>query len=307
MNCNLPFPTSSFLKPQEFFYQIRLMVRKIQNDNAIRNTALFLGLLVLCYGIGYWLIFRLERASPLMLSVAVAAIITCLLIRRPIASLGWNWGTWRDNWISYLLPLAVWSTAYLFIWAFGFGELYDIGFVESLKESYNLSHWGSLSIVALHVLISTTYTIAISVPSIAGEEIGWRGFLVPELAKFMSFTNVALISGLIWAVFHWPLMFRGIYGVPDTPLVFQLLCFSLFIVATSFVLTYFRFKTGSIWPAVLFHGAGNVYSQQVFGPLTLSNDNSVWYVGEFGAIPAIVSVAVAIYFWRKGVREFSQT
>ena len=42
------------------------------NNTAIRNISIFLGLVVLCYGVGYWLIFRLERASPLMLSVAVA-------------------------------------------------------------------------------------------------------------------------------------------------------------------------------------------------------------------------------------------
>ncbi len=278
--------------------------RILNDQNALRNTAIFLFLVVIGYGIGYWLIFRLERATPLMLSVGVAAIITCLLIKRPIDSLGWQWGKWKDNWINYFLPLVIWFSAYLIIWIFGFGKFYDISFVESLKSSYNLENWGALSIVAIHLLISATYTIAISVPSIVGEELGWRGFLVPELAKLLSFTNVALVSGLIWAVFHWPLMFRGIYGVAGTPLVFQIFWFSVFIVATSFVMTYFRYRTGSIWPAVLYHGAGNVYTQQVFDPLTLSNENSAWYIGEFGAIPAMVTVAFAVYFWRKGVREF---
>ena len=32
----------------------------------------------------------------------------------------------------------------------------------------------------------------------AGEEIGWRGFLVPELMKFNSFTWTAAISGPRW-------------------------------------------------------------------------------------------------------------
>lgn len=277
----------------------------MKSNSALRNTAIFLILVSFCYGIGYWLIFRLERASPLMLSVALATIITCLLIKRPIASLGWHWGSWRDNQIAYFLPLGIWSIAYLFIWTLGFGGLYDNSFVVNLKDEYNLGGWGSLSIVALHLLITATYTVAISVPSIVGEELGWRGFLVPELAKAMSFTNVALTSGLVWAVFHWPLMFRGLYGVPETPLAFQVFWFSVFIVATSVVLTYFRYKTGSIWPAVLYHGASNAYTQQFFDPLTLKNENSSWYIGEFGAIPAIVSVTVAAYFWRKGVKEFT--
>src|SRR2546430_1382585 len=35
--------------------------------------------------------------------------------------------------------------------------------------------------------------------SALGEEIGWRGFLVPELARSMSFSAVALTTGIIWA------------------------------------------------------------------------------------------------------------
>ncbi|PCI75612.1 MAG: CPBP family intramembrane metalloprotease domain-containing protein [SAR86 cluster bacterium] len=277
------------------------------NRSVTKAIAIFLALLLLCYGIGYWLIFRLERSSPLMLSVGVAAIITCLLIKRPIASLGWEWGNWRTNWFNYFLPLAISSSAYLIIWTFGFGEFYEVQFVEGLKDSYNLDSWSTLSIVAFHLLISATFSFTISIPSIVGEEIGWRGFLVPELAKIMSFTKVSLLSGSIWAIFHWPLMFRGIYGVQGTPIAFQIFIFSILIMATSFVMTYFRYKTGSIWPSVLYHGAGNVYAQQVFVPLTLSNEQSVWYIGEFGVIPMLVTVAVAIYFWKKGVKEFSQS
>ena len=36
-----------------------------------------------------------------------------------------------------------------------------------------------------------------------GEEIGWRGFLVPELSKWVGFRKASLLSGAIWA--------RGIY------------------------------------------------------------------------------------------------
>ena len=43
------------------------------------------------------------------------------------------------------------------------------------------------------------------VAAATGEEIGWRGFLVPELAKVLPFTGVALVSGLIWVSWHYPI------------------------------------------------------------------------------------------------------
>ncbi|MEZ5488724.1 MAG: CPBP family intramembrane glutamic endopeptidase [Gammaproteobacteria bacterium] len=274
-------------------------------QNPISNIAIFFVLLVALTTIGYWLIFRLERASPYMLSAGLAAMCTCLLVGRPIASLGWRWGSWKVHWQNYLVPLLIALSAYLIVWIAGFGGFYDRSFVEELKTDYNLDQWNNVAIFVFHFLISATFSFVVSLPSIIGEEVGWRGFLVPELARLMSFTNVALISGLIWAMFHWPLMFRGIYGSSGTPLVYQIFFFSVGIVAISIVMTYFRYKTNSLWPAVVFHASYNIFFQQVFTPLTLQHENSAWYIDEFGAIPALVSSAAALYFWRKGVNEFS--
>jgi len=45
-----------------------------------------------------------------------------------------------------------------------------------------------------------------SLATALGEEIGWRGFLVPELFKTMGFTSAALFSGVVWACWHYPLV-----------------------------------------------------------------------------------------------------
>ena len=80
-----------------------------------------------------------------------------------------------------------------------------------------------------------------------GEEIGWRGFLVPELARVLPFTGVALVSGLIWASWHYaitPVVYRSV-GVPAW---FWLPTFTFAAVAISFAQTWLRLKTGSVWP-----------------------------------------------------------
>jgi membrane protease YdiL (CAAX protease family) len=276
---------------------------KISRDSAITLTV-FLALTIVLYFVGYWLIFRLGRSTPLMLSVGVAAILTCLIRRRRLSSLGWRWGEWKYQWMSYFIPLAMVSVSYLLIWLADFGGWYNTQFVLGLRENYNLVEWTDASVISLHFLITATISFAVTLPSVLGEEIAWRGLLVGELSKFMSFTGVSLVSGFVWAVWHWPLIIAGIYGGDATPLYYQLLTFTLYIMAGAMIMTYLRYKSGSVWTAVVFHMSGNVFMQKVFTPLTIEHENSVWYMDEFGLVPLFVAILFAIYFWRKGTNEF---
>ena len=163
-------------------------------------------------------------------------------------------------------------------------------------EDYNLGYWSDAGTIAFHFLLTATYGFALLLPSVLGEEICWRGFLVPESAKFMSLTKVALTSGLIWAVWHWPMILKGFYGNDVTPPYYQLFFFTLLIVSWAVIMTYLRFKANSLWTAVIFHMCGNVFLQKVFAPLTIVNESSAWYTDEFGAVPALFAFVVAIHF-----------
>lgn len=178
--------------------------------------------------------------------------------------------------------------------------LYD----QAQKDKYNLVGWSDTSLIIFHFAATATVGFLLLLPSVLGEEIAWRGFLVPELAKFMSFTGVALTSGLIWSVWHWPVMFQGIYGNDTTPLYFQLFFFTLSTTSSGVIMAYLRLKSGSLWTAVIFHMSLNVFLQKVFTPLTLENQNSDWYMDDSGAVLAIVTSIAALYFWRLGRKEF---
>lgn len=276
---------------------------KIPRDSAFA-IAVFFVFLVACTAVGYWLIFRLGRATPIMLAVGFATVLTCLFAKRDLAAFGWGWGRWKYQWISYVLPLFIALAAYSVIWATGSGDWYDHGFVQQKMEDYNLVGWNERSVIAFHIGLSASYGILLLLPSVLGEEMGWRGFLVPELARFMSFGGVALTSGFIWAVWHWPMIFMGIYGNEGPPLLYQLFFFTVLLTAISVIMTYLRLRSGSLWTAVVFHMSFNVFMQKIFAPLTAVNDRSAWFVNEFGAIPALVASGIAIYFWIKGRKEF---
>jgi membrane protease YdiL (CAAX protease family) len=244
------------------------------------------------------------KATPLMLSVGVAAILTCLIRKRSLSSLGWGWGSWKYAWMSYLIPLVVIVIAYIVIWTLGLGQWYDTTFITEQKANYNLSHWNNTSIILFQLIMTASISFIVLLPSVLGEEIAWRGFLVPELSKSMSFTYVALVSGFLWSVWHWPLMIMGLYGNDVTPLAYQLVLFTVFIMANAMIMTYLRYKTNSLWTAVIYHMSSNVFLQKLFTPITEENANSSWYLDEFGVVLPLVVLIAAIYFWKKGSKEF---
>jgi hypothetical protein len=88
--------------------------------------------------------------------------------------------------------------------------------------------------------------------TVIGEEIGWRGFLVPELAKKHGFPATAMITGLIWAIWHYPIiLFADYHGA--SPAWFYVPLLTVMLPFLTFVWTWLRLKSKSIWPCVLLH------------------------------------------------------
>lgn len=222
-----------------------------------------------------WVVF-------VMWSPGVAAIITQLVFHKSLRGLGWGWGQTRYQALGYLLPLAYTSVTYALVWLFGLG-----GISERLPT-------GTPRFLLLVVLGPVFNLIATT-----GEEIGWRGLLVPELTKLTGYTGASLISGLIWAVWHYPGILFADYNNPATPRWYSLACFSVMIVGISFGLSWIRLRSGSLWTAAIFHGSHNLYIQAVYDRVTVNTGITPYIIGEFGAGLAIMGLIVAYVFWRK--------
>ena len=144
------------------------------------------------------------------------------------------------------------------------------------------------------VFAATTVAIVIagSLEAI-GEELGWRGYLLPRLAD-LGRGRAGLISGLLWAVWHAPLIYIATaYHNGAGPL--YMLPFTVTIVAMSFVGNELRMSSGSSWPAVIFHGAHNGLWFQL-GALTVGSTGLLAGIGEeSGIVPMTLYVGVAIW------------
>jgi membrane protease YdiL (CAAX protease family) len=140
------------------------------------------------------------------------------------------------------------------------------------------------------------YGIAFNTFAAAGEELGWRGFLVPELARFTGFTELAFISGAIWTVWHFPMMFFGTYHGTG-PIWYSLATFVPAVMGAGLILAWLRLAAGSVWVAVLFHGFWNYFIQQFYPALTVTTRAGNMMLGEFGWFVAVCYVALAVVFW----------
>lgn len=222
----------------------------------------------------------------------IAAILTQLLYRKSLRGLGWGWGKTKYQLWSYAIPLAYTLAAYTVVWVTGLG-----GFPNQEALDRVVSRIPSFPHGALGLLMVATLGIIPYGISALGEEIGWRGLLVPQLAKLTTFSKTALLSGLIWAVWHYPYVVFGNYN-NGTPVWFGLTCFTAMIIGISFIFTWFRLKSGSLWTGVLLHASHNLFIQMVFTPLTSDTGITEYVIDEFGIALAIVAFVCAYIVWR---------
>ncbi len=100
-----------------------------------------------------------------------------------------------------------------------------------------------------------------------GEEYGWRGFLLEELLKSHTINRSALIAGLVWALFHFPIVFGlANHFQIQNPLVFCLIQMTaVFILSFPFAYSYLLSR--SIIGPMLMHFLWNLLNPVLFGNL----------------------------------------
>jgi CAAX protease family protein len=235
----------------------------------------------------------------LMWCPGVAALLTQLLFQRNIRGLGWSIKPSRYWLVGYGLPLGYGLIVYGVVWLTELGTFAPAAMAQQTAAQLNLRIQSPYVFLVIYVVIAATAGIVTSCATAVGEEIGWRGLLVPELAKRFSFTTTALISGAVWAIWHYPGILFADYNTMGAPIVLGLICFTVMVSGISFAFAWLRLQSGSLWPAVLLHASHNLFIQAIFTPLTGTTRFTPYVIGEFGVGLALVALPVAYLFWRK--------
>jgi membrane protease YdiL (CAAX protease family) len=87
-----------------------------------------------------------------------------------------------------------------------------------------------------------------------GEEYGWRGYLQNELTKMGRIRGV-LVVGLIWGVWHAPIIAMG-YNYPGYPIL-GIFLMTLYTIELAFILGLAYFQSKSVWLVAFLHGLNN--------------------------------------------------
>lgn len=180
----------------------------------------------------------------------------------------------------------------------------SFSYVSSVLGTEGLSQLASKGIsLQLYAVISTVSAIVyapfVNMLLAVGEEAGWRGTMYPILKEHRGTTKGRLVGGLIWGVWHWPIMFlvgyeygTSYWGAPITgPLPFCVITSAMGI-----LFDFLYEKTDCIWVPALCHGAIKAFAgvpilfmnpayagKLLLGPLM---------IGVIGGLPLILVAGV---------------
>ena len=246
---------------------------------------------LICRGGPEWLYLALMWIPALAATVA-----NCISFREKVEDFSvkklFAMGGFRKCKLRYILLGCLLPLVYLLIPYMVYWRLYPENFAY---------HGVRVMLVLKDILPVLVIGTFLSLLSTLGEEIGWRGFMVPALYERLGLNKTLLISSLFWCCWHLPLLVGGGY-MPGTPLWYQLPAFVLCIFPVGMMAGLLTLESGSVWPAAFLHAAHNNYDQAVFGLIT-RGDNRMYFVSETGALTILCAWTLAAILYIRARKQ----
>lgn len=133
-----------------------------------------------------------------------------------------------------------------------------------------------------------------------GEEIGWRGFLQPQLQKKYNPFITTIIIAVIWLIWHFPLFWlEGAAQAGESILLFGI---SVFIMTFLFTWLYIQ-SNGSLLLAILFHTSINFISGIIIPSILPTIEKSK----IFNQISILVMVLITVLFVLRSLKQYTVT
>ena len=281
------------------------------------------GLAWLCQVYGSLLLLRDGNAAVYraLLSVSMFCPLVAVLVAKRIVlhqptGIGWKVRGKRRYWLAAWFGPAVFTVLAALLYFAVFSSRLDLSGswlvtayggemdAETLRSQLGVSN---LSYMLETGLLAITLAPPVNMLFAVGEEAGWRGYMMPQLKERFGLLNGRLLGGVIWGVWHWPIMLLTGYeygtnylGAPVLGLVvWCVVCFAL-----NTLLDWLYEKTGCIWVSAIAHGAFNAVAA-LFTVLTYPADAYYNVLGPtpIGLIGMLPMLAAAVWLTLRQVKQ----
>ena len=269
------------------------MTQNAGDRTAWRSIAIFVALVLAITTIATLLLapaaipprlkFTLGMWIPALCGIAVTRFSGESLSSLGLFTTGGRWLV-----VALLLPVAYALPVYLFAWATGLGSF------DPSRWATAVPYVSAPANPALALALLLTIGLLDKISRALGEEIGWRGFLVPQCLKVMPLGRTGLFTGAIWAIWHVPAILLAGYNAGGVPIFYQLACFFVMVISSGVFFAWLRTVSQSVWPCALLHAAHNLLIQSIFDQATVNHPYTLYVTGEFGAGLALTATATAL-------------
>jgi membrane protease YdiL (CAAX protease family) len=203
-------------------------------------------------------------ASVYMWGPALANIITRFLTKegnqdlwlKPNLKTGWKY--WLLGWFGPGVLTILGAAIFFLVYPDTFDSSLDILKSQLSASGASVDLINPWQFVILQTLAAFLIAPLLNAIATFGEEFGWRAYLLPKL-RSLGDRKALLLSGVIWGVWHWPVIAMGHnYGLdyPGFPWL-GLLAMVWFCISGGIFIGWLALKSESVWPAVVAHGALN--------------------------------------------------
>ncbi len=219
-------------------------------DKAARREAA--GFYVIAFGLAVIVALASPWLGPAVLLLTMfTPLVAVLVMKLVIVRDGRTRAGWAETGIgraglpywplAVLLPLAVILPGYLAVWLGPAGTVSGPGpDVDPLRDTFRL---------VVNIILGTLL-------GGLGEEIGWRGYLLPRLAA-MGAGRASLATGFAHGVWHLPLILLTPFYHSEGQILLIVPLFLVTLTLGGGVYGWLRLSSASVWPAALAHTVFN--------------------------------------------------
>jgi membrane protease YdiL (CAAX protease family) len=251
-----------------------------------------------------YIVASFSGAAPWLVSTCMFIPLVATLIcqkssKEPLLrGIGIRWKVnrwWFLGWFTF--PVIALLTLLFTHWISGIDTHSEI--MQALGETLPFGPVGATAITLLSGMLAGA---TINGLFAFGEEVGWRGYLLKQF-EGRSFLGTAVVIGIIWGLWHAPLILMG-HNYPQHP-QWGVLMMVVVCILMSFIIQYFRVKSGSVIVAAIMHGTCNGVAglTMIFLSLDKYNDLIDGSCGLAGILAMLVVAIVIFLFDRYVTRD----